>query len=227
MFRTTHTLGCVLILSAVALLVTPGLSYAQRGGGRGGGGHYGGIGGYRGGVGGYRGGVYCGSAYYGGNRYPYARFGYGYGPYFGGYSIPYYGSYAPDFYDVPTYDSAYAPIYYGSATYGTAPSNTYQSFYPPPAITTPADTSAHIRVTVPAGAEIWFDGTPTTSTGTVRQFNSPPLTPGNHSYEIRARWSENGREVTQTQRVEVTPGAHVNVGFPVPATVLGQAVKSD
>jgi uncharacterized protein (TIGR03000 family) len=221
MFRTTHTLGCILVLSMAAALVTPGLSQAQRGG-RGGGGHYGGAS-----VGGYRGGAFRGPASYGGNRYPYARYGYGYGysPYYGGYSSPYYGSYYPYSYDVPTYDSGYSPMYYGNATYGTPSSGAYQAFYPPPAIVTPADTSAYISVNVPAGAEIWFDGTPTSSTGTVRQFNSPPLTPGNHSYEIRARWSDDGREVTQTQRVEVTPGAHVNVSFPAPSAVLGQAVK--
>jgi uncharacterized protein (TIGR03000 family) len=216
MFRTTHTLGCILVLSMVAVLVTPGLSQAR--GGRSGGGHYSGgahVGDYQGSVhvGGYQTGAYQGSAYYGGHRYPYGHFGYS----------PYYGSYSP--YDIPTYNSGYSPLYYGDATYSTPSSSTYQAFYPPPPVTMPSDTSAHISVTVPAGAEIWFDGTATTSTGTVRQFNSPPLTPGNHSYEIRARWSENGREVTQTQRVEVTPGAHVNAGFPVPSAVPGQVAK--
>ena len=51
------------------------------------------------------------------------------------------------------------------------------------------------------GAEVWFNGTPTTSTGPARQFASPPLTPGTrYSYDIRATWNENGREVTQTQQ---------------------------
>ena len=210
MSRTAQTLGCILVLTVVAVLVTPGISQAQRGGGRAGGGHYGG-----GHVGGYHTGAYHGPAYYGGYRSPYARNGY----------LPYYGSYSPNFYDVPTYDSGYSPLYYGDTTYGPPSSDTYQTYYPPPAIAIPSDTSAHISVTVPAGAEIWFDGTATTTTGKVRQFNSPPLTPGNHSYEIRARWSEDGHDVTQSQRVEVTPGAHVNVGFPVPSAVLGQAVK--
>jgi uncharacterized protein (TIGR03000 family) len=218
MIRTTHTLGCILVLSMVAVLMTPGLSHAQRGG-RGGGGHYGGAH-----VGSYHPGAYRGAAIYGAYRYPYARDGYR--PYYGSYRYyPYlYNSY-------PSYDSGYlgtygvAPLVYGDATYGTPSSNTYQAFYPPPAVTIPSDTNAYITVRVPPGANIWFDGTATTSTGTVRQFNSPPLTPGKHSYEIRARWSEDGREVTQTQRVEVTPGAHVSVSFPVPSAVLGQAVK--
>jgi uncharacterized protein (TIGR03000 family) len=86
-------------------------------------------------------------------------------------------------------------------------------------VPTPVATTAHVTTSVPAGAEIWIDGTKTTSTGTVRQFQSPPLTPGQpYNYEIRARWSENGHEVTQTQKVEVTAGGHVNVTFPVGPT---------
>jgi uncharacterized protein (TIGR03000 family) len=219
MFRKAHTLGCILVLSVTAVLVTPGLSQAQRGG-HGGGGHYSGAH-----VGGYRGAVHVGSyhagAYHGGDHY-------GDGHYYGGYRYPYahYGYY-PDLYNTyPSYDSGYfgsygaAPLYSGDATYGTPSSDTYQAFYPPPTVI-PSDTGAQVTVTVPAGAEIWFDGTATTSTGTVRQFNSPPLTPGKHSYEIRAHWSENGHEATQSQRVEVTPGAHISVSFP------GQAVNKD
>jgi uncharacterized protein (TIGR03000 family) len=195
----------------VAVLVTPGLSHAQRGG-RGGGGHYGGAS-----VGGYRAGAYRGAAYYGGYRYSNAR--YGYRPYNRSYG------YAPYLYGVPAYDLGYSPPNYPDTTNETTTSDSYEPLFPPPAILPALDTSAHISVTVPEDAEIWFDGTATTSTGTVRQFNSPPLTPGNHSYGIRARWTENGRAVTQTQRVEVAAGAHVNVGFPVASAVPGQAGK--
>jgi len=211
MFRTAHTLGCVLVLSVVAVLVTPGLSQAQHGG-HGGGGHYSGahVGGYH--TGGY-------GHYDSGYRSPYAH--YGYRPYYGSYG---YNPYLSNTY--PSYDSGYygsygaAPLYYGDATHGSSP-GAYQAFYPPTTVTMPSDTSAHLSVSVPAGAEIWFDGAATTSTGTVRQFNSPPLTPGQHSYQIRARWNENGHEATQSQQVEVTPGAHVSVRFP------GQAVNKD
>jgi len=99
MFRTTHTLGCILVLSMVAVVVTPGLTQAQRGGGRGGGGHYGGAS-----VGGYRPGAYRGPTNYGGYRYPYARNGY----------RPYYGSYgySPYLYGIPAYDLGFSPPYY-------------------------------------------------------------------------------------------------------------------
>jgi uncharacterized protein (TIGR03000 family) len=79
-------------------------------------------------------------------------------------------------------------------------------------------------VNVPAGAQLWFDGKATTTTGSIRQFDSPPLTPGSrYSYEVRARWNENGHEVTQTQQVEVSAGAYVNVQFPERPTKAGTA----
>ena len=97
-------------------------------------------------------------------------------------------------------------------------------------VATPVDTTAHVTATVPADAEIWIDGTKTTSTGAVRQFQSPPLTTGQqYSYEVRAGWSEHGHEVIQTQNVAVTAGAHVTVSFPVSPKTAGQAsaVKKD
>jgi uncharacterized protein (TIGR03000 family) len=79
-------------------------------------------------------------------------------------------------------------------------------------------------VTVPADAEVWLDNTRTTATGPVREFQSPPLTPGGrYTYAIRARWNENGREVTQLRQVEVTARSHINVRFPVPAKTGGKA----
>jgi uncharacterized protein (TIGR03000 family) len=106
-----------------------------------------------------------------------------------------------------------APSYsYGSPSYSYAPA------------TPRTDTSARVTVTVPAGARVWFDGSATTSTGSVREFESPPLKPGKrYTYAIKASWKDNGREVTQTQQVEVTAGAHADVSFPVPSGAAGQA----
>jgi uncharacterized protein (TIGR03000 family) len=213
------------------------------GGGHFGGGHFGG--GYHGGnFGGYRGGFYHSGAHYGGYHYGYHNYYPHYGvysyrhdhPYYGsyGYYYPYsYGSYGYDYpyYDTPylsagptsTYDSG-SYISTGNVTpysaYGT-PSTTpsadsYQAFYPSATVTTPSDSRAHVTVKVPADAQIWFDGTLTTSTGSVRRYDSPPLTPGSgYGYEVRARWNENGHEVTQTQHVSVTAGAQVQVDFPL------------
>jgi len=80
-------------------------------------------------------------------------------------------------------------------------------------------------VAVPADAEVWLDGTKTTSTGALREFTSPTLTPGQrYTYQVRARWHENGHEVTQTQKVTVSAGADVTIRFP--AEILDSA-KSD
>jgi uncharacterized protein (TIGR03000 family) len=81
------------------------------------------------------------------------------------------------------------------------------------------DTRAHVTVSVPADAEIWFNDTKTTVTGAIREYESPPLTPGDrYTYDVRARWNEDGHGVTQTQQVHVTAGNRVNVYFPVQAT---------
>jgi uncharacterized protein (TIGR03000 family) len=59
----------------------------------------------------------------------------------------------------------------------------------------------------------------TTTTGSIREFQSPPLSPGRYTYEVRARWTEDERDITQTQKIAVSPGAHLTVNFPTaPAT---------
>lgn len=68
---------------------------------------------------------------------------------------------------------------------------------------------------VPENAEVWLDDVRTTSKGPVREFQSPAITPGErYTYEIRARWNDNGHQLTQTQKVNVTAGGHANVTFP-------------
>jgi uncharacterized protein (TIGR03000 family) len=243
MFGKVFTLGGTLLTAAALVFATPGSSQA-RGGGHGGGGHGGGFHGggfHSGGFGGYHGGYGYGS-YYGG----YHRGGYGYRPYYGGYygyypyydaypyndTYPSYGSYPydSDLLSVPAYASGGSSLYYQSApssSYGTILGGSILSS-DLPASTSPspaqADTAAHVTVNVPAGARLWFDDTPTTSTGSVREFASPPLTPGaRYTDDIKATWNENGREVTQTRKVDVTAGGHINVNFPVAPTSVRQA----
>jgi len=241
MFRKALSVGGVLLLAGATVVVTPGSSQAQH---RGGGGHGGGFhgGGFRGGSfnhgsfhgGGFRGGSFNhGSFHHGGFHhggfhhgsrgwYPgyYGYYGgwpnyYGSYPY-GGYSDYYPSTYSSDW-SSPAYNSGYYPsnsAYYPS--YGSGISSYPDSYAP---ATAQAGAIAHVTVSVPADAEIWFDGSKTTSTGSVREYQSPALTPGNrYAYEVRARWYENGQEVTQTQQVQVTAGSHVNVQFPVQPT---------
>jgi uncharacterized protein (TIGR03000 family) len=78
----------------------------------------------------------------------------------------------------------------------------------------PPPEPAEIEVRVPAGAELWFNGEKTTQTGSVRQFRSPPLEPGaRYAYDIKARWTENGKEVERTLHVPLTAGARQKATF--------------
>jgi uncharacterized protein (TIGR03000 family) len=220
--------GGPLLLAGALTLATSDSAFAQhRGGGHGGGFHAGGFHGHA-----SRG--FQGGGFHGGYHHEYLHHGYGshhhyyphhgywghhhYYPYYrwyGSYYYPYYGYY-PSYYDnypydwsTPAYDSGY-PNYSGSLT----PS--YSDGDSPPL---QPDNTAHITISTPPGATIWFDDHNTAATGSVREFHSPPLTPGNqYAYEVRARWYENGQEVTQTQRVPVTAGAHVRVTFPLEPT---------
>jgi len=226
MFRKTFLFGGLLLLAGATVLVTPGSGQAQH---RGGGGHFGGA----------RGGGFHQPSFRQPNfhqpnfhqpgfRQPnFHQPGFRQGSFHhrgfhhggGWWYPPYYGYYG----DGTSYDGIYR--YSPDSDYNP---DTYSSDWSSPASdsgsngsygdVTSSDTRALITVSVPADSEIWFEGTKMTSTGSVREYQSPPLTPGNgYTYDIRARWNENGHEVTQTQQVEFTSGTHVNVHFPVQA----------
>jgi uncharacterized protein (TIGR03000 family) len=73
---------------------------------------------------------------------------------------------------------------------------------------------AEVTVLVPAAAEIFFDGVPTTQKGAERLFVSPPLEPGRtFHYDVLARWKQDGETVERTRTVRVTSGARVRVSF--------------
>jgi uncharacterized protein (TIGR03000 family) len=76
----------------------------------------------------------------------------------------------------------------------------------------------YLCVRVPEGAQVWLEGQPTQQTGAVRWFVSPTLPPGiPHVYEVRVRWSEQGKDVEQTQQVIVRAGEQAQVAFPTAA----------
>ena len=207
MCRKAFSFGGMLLLVGAEILVAPGFTQAQHGGGHGSGSHGGGA---------SFGGGHSGNAHFGGDRFR----GYRGGFYrdrsrYGGYG---YGSYP---YNDDAYDSGYTTFYgdgaqdYLSGATSAAPlADHSQVLFPLADATAHMDAITHITVSAPADAQIWFDGARTNSTGPVREFQSPPLTPGQqYSYEVRARWNENGREVTQTQHVQFTAGAHFEVEF--------------
>jgi uncharacterized protein (TIGR03000 family) len=198
------------------------------GGGHGGGFHGGGGhgGGFHGGIsqgggfhsGGFHGGsTHFGSVHYGSVHYGdfhHRGFHHGYYPFIG-YDTPY-GYYSSGGYYTP-YE------YYPSNDpgYGSAPdqgySNCYEEVTPstlsPDTAPAQADSTAHITVRLPANAELWINDSITKSTGPVREFQSPPLKPGQYTYEIRARWTENGHDITRIQKVPVSPGDHSTLLF--------------
>jgi len=187
-----------------------GRGYGFGNGGRGGSGISFGIGGGGIGVGighqGYYGNNYYGNGFYGNYGSPYYGYGhsYGYQPY--GYNSNY-GSY----YGTPSYTTL-QPIQ-DTTVY---PYNSYQSSYPPSSVipTDMSNNTAMIEVTVPADAELWFDGTKTQQTGTKRYFTTPPLPPGQtFTYEVRMGAPNGGDNSGTTRRVEVQAGKRSTVNF--------------
>jgi uncharacterized protein (TIGR03000 family) len=229
MFRKIFTNGAFILLAGGVLFWTTGAAQARGGGG---GFHAGGFrgGGFRGGAfspggfraGGYRLGGYGAGAYsLGGYRYS------GYHPYTG-FRRSYYGGY-PYFYGAYPYSyGAYLYPYYPTASPGlVAPASHVGEAAAAPPVTTGGSTSegyypaataqpqrAFISVTVPQGTRLWFEGHRIHSTGHVRKFESPPLTPGQrYVYDIKATWKEHGHEVTQTRELAVSSGEYYAVQF--------------
>lgn len=193
--------------------------------------HVGHLGGYHAGyLGGYSGGYRhgLGGYYYpsyGYRSYGYYPFGYGYGSspygYGSGYSPYYYSPYS--YYGYP-YSYGGSPYYGGYSSYNlgsylplSSGMTTQPATYASSTVPVSAQNTSVGRITlnVPANAEVWFDGTKTTSTGSIRVYTSPSLNPGqSYSYDIRARWEENGKPVEQTQHVSFSPGNHISLTFP-------------
>jgi hypothetical protein len=120
----------------------------------------------------------------------------GYSPYYGYYpnyypsagyvgsgssfdSIDSYSSAASGLDPYPYHNPALQPDLRDSGSYGSvAPNYQYGGMVRDNNIARP-DARARITVTVPRNAEVWFDGSQTRATGTVRDYQSPPLAPGN------------------------------------------------
>ncbi|MBN9520006.1 TIGR03000 domain-containing protein [bacterium] len=158
--------------------------------------------------------------------HPVYHYGYGYRPFYGFYPYSYgYGVYPYSWSYPPvggylTTDPAVGsvPATDPPAANGTDPGGTQN---PPPAaapVSAGADTTrtAHITVNLPADAVLWFDGIQMTATGTVREFNTPPVAAGQHyAYQVHAVWMLDNRPMDQTQQVEFTAGDRIAVTLPM------------
>jgi len=209
--------GVLSLLAATALLFIPSVSHAQQG---------------RGGYGYGRRGVgysYGSTSYYG--NWGYGNSGYGYRPYYNSYYPSYYGSnwgYYPRTYGGYYYPNNYyyGNNYYSNGSYASTPNvSSYQSFYPSEGVTgayssAPAqnDRSVFLSIRVPPNAELWFGDVKTNETGSERSFVSPPLEPGQgYTYELRARWTENGQTVDRKRTLQVHAGDRLSIDFLIAA----------
>jgi uncharacterized protein (TIGR03000 family) len=110
---------------------------------------------------------------------------------------------------------------YGLNIHYTAPTTiTYSAYYPPEEWTLEgwfAPDAARVEVRVPAGAALWFDGVRTQQSGSERSFVSPPLTPGQeYTYEVHARWTEDGRTVDRNRTIHVRANTRTDVDLTRP-----------
>lgn len=188
-----------LVLCGVAILL--GVE-ASRAGGRIGGAYSGGsnIGGA------YSSGRYgAGESVFGGSLYGSGFYGGGlfYGDYLTGGGYP--GFFAPYVYPRSSY--YYADPYTPHVPAYAPP----LSFRVPPVSASPAT----IRVVLAdPNATVLFDGRPTTSPGTERFFTTPDLTPGgSYHYQLRATWTQDGKQMTREQTIAVSPGRTSDVIF--------------
>jgi len=160
---------------------------------------------------GFDGGFFGFPSYWGWGGYPYYGLGGGYYPYYNdSYSYPYYSdygyNYAPDYsYSAPSYSSA--PLGdVNTTTTAPAPQSTIN------------DNAVLIGVRVPENAEVWIDGQKTSQTGSFREFTTPPLESGQKFiYDIKARWTENGKEVVRDRQLNFYAGDRLMVNMMAPA----------
>jgi uncharacterized protein (TIGR03000 family) len=67
---------------------------------------------------------------------------------------------------------------------------------------------------VPADAELYFDGDPTTQKGRSRHYTTPALEVGKiYSYKILVRWQKDGKTLERVCTVSMSGGDSVNVNF--------------
>jgi uncharacterized protein (TIGR03000 family) len=158
-------------------------------------------------------GVFVGGfPFYGYGGYGYGGYGYGAGYYAPLDATPVYNyqPYVPVPVEVPVPVPSYTP-----------PMPPAQVQTPGTGDKAPADPIAHLQIKLPVNAELWIEGEKTKQTGDTREFTSPELTLGRtFVYEMKARWTEDGKEVVKTKRIPVQAGAWIGIDFTRPDNPL-------
>jgi uncharacterized protein (TIGR03000 family) len=109
--------------------------------------------------------------------------------------------------------SVYVPSYYAIATV-PAVTALAEKDYAYGATEEIAYDAVLINVRVPAGAEVRFNGSKTSQTGSLRSFVTPALEPDrDYSYEIRVRWMEAGRPVEGMRKINLRAGDRLTLNF--------------
>lgn len=136
-----------------------------------------------------------------------------YAPYYGGYGgyAPYYGAYGP---------AVYPPVIAASSPVAPNSDSTFASSRSQP----PQDNAAHLQLTVPAAAEVWFSGARIPQEGRIREFVSPPLSPAKtYNYRIVVRYASTAGKVVEDKRdIQVRANDWFSIDFtrPPPAEKL-------
>jgi len=96
------------------------------------------------------------------------------------------------------------------------PQSIAQSVTVLPTANGPADCiSIQVKLADPT-ADLWIDHKTTTKTGIDRTFESPTLEAGkSYKYLLLARWTENGKDRTESRTVTAEPGRTIRVDFTV------------
>jgi uncharacterized protein (TIGR03000 family) len=175
--------------------------------------------------------------------YGYRYFGFPYAYGYVGYPYSYY-SYPTVYYGYPAYCGYPAAGYgYPSGYYASDGDYSYGEAVPPQqggaALPQQGDTPApqqyvasrpvsdvaqlQVKLPDPQGT-IWVEGEEINSSGTLRQFNSPPLDPSQrYTYTVKAEWHDNGKVASEERKVYVRANAFTVVDFNQPSQVVSDA----
>jgi uncharacterized protein (TIGR03000 family) len=101
----------------------------------------------------------------------------------------------------------------GSSDEGTSRRFTLRrSYYRGEQTASVSSTQVALDIRVPSSAEVFVNGEKISATGTMRTFTSDNLTAGQtYEYKVKAKWTENGKEMSRERTVKAVPGQRTSV----------------